>query len=74
MKIEIPFNWDRLIQGELPKSRLLEIDPKMVISKEKVTTFKDKVTITIEIPEEDNPLQVAFELGSLIAIINSKGA
>ena len=74
MKIEIPFNWDRLIQGQLPKSRLLEIDPNMVISEEKVTTFKDKVTITIEIPEEDNPLQVAFELGSLIAIINSKGA
>jgi len=66
--IKFSFSWDRMSQGEFPTEMLHEVDSTISVLIEPVDTkpFKKKVTVSLEIPEEESELTIAFEIGRLI--------
>jgi len=70
MKLQIPILWDTLRNGAFPSNQVKEISNDIEISFEPVSVFKQKVTVTMELAEDDNPLVVAYELGGYIALLN----
>ena len=66
----LTIKWDRLRQGDFPTEDIKKTDTNATISIEKVSNFKEKITITTLIEEEENELEVAYEIGSYIHSIS----
>ena len=62
----LTLKWDRLRQGDFPIETFKKTDTNANISVEKVSNFKEKVTITTLIEENENELEVAYEIGSYL--------
>ena len=69
--LKITVNWDRLRQGEFPTEELQKCDDKMQITIEKISAFKQKVTLETIISDEEETNDVSYEIGSLIGTIVS---
>jgi hypothetical protein len=70
MKLQIPILWNTLRNGAFPTEQIKEISDDIEITIDTVSVFKQKVTVTMELADEDNPLVVAYELGGYIALLN----
>jgi hypothetical protein len=69
---ELTIKWDRIRQGEFPTEEIKQIDNITKINVEKLSAFKQKVTIKTLIEENENELEVAYELGGYIHSITSR--
>ena len=63
---ELTIKWDRLRQGDFPIEEFKKTDTNAEIIIEKVSNFKQKVTIKTLIEDDDNELEVAYEIGSYL--------
>jgi hypothetical protein len=69
---ELKIRWDRLRQGEFPLEEFKETDENAQISIEKLTALTQKITISTLIEEEENELEIAYEIGSYLNSIVSR--
>lgn len=64
---ELTIRWDRLRNGDFPKSKLEELGLELTVTIDRTDkVFEDSVTIRIIGTEIEDPLYTAYELGGLI--------
>ena len=63
----LTIKWDRLRQGEFPTEEFKKAsNANTEIIIEKITNFQQKVTIKTVIDDNENELELAYEIGSYI--------
>lgn len=69
---ELIIEWDRIREGEFPTIELQDYGIR--VQKQKgCAPFRNKITLSVELEEDDNPINVAFELGRLIQQLQVRG-
>jgi len=71
-KFELKIKWDRLRQGEFPLEEFKEIDNNAEINIEKLGALTERITISTLIEEEENELEIAYEIGGYLHSITAR--
>lgn len=68
---ELTIKWDRLRQGDFPTEEFKQTDKNADFSIERLNMFKEKITIKTLIEEEENELEIAYEIGNFLHSITT---
>ena len=69
-RFELTIKWDRLRKGNFPSEQLEVLGCNVESRREDI--FKEFITVSMDIEEDENQLELAYELGALVECLTTK--
>ena len=69
-RFELSIKWDRLRNGNFPSKRLGEIGCNIESRKEDI--FTEFITVSMDIEDDEDPMEIAYELGATVQAFITK--
>ena len=69
-RFELTIKWNRLLNGNFPSERIREIGCNIESRREDI--FTEFITVSMDIEDDEDPLEIAYELGATVQALITK--
>ena len=69
-RFELTIKWNRLLNGNFPSERIREIECNVESRREDI--FTEFITVSMDIEDDEDPLEIAYELGATVQALITK--
>ena len=69
-RFELSIKWDRLRNGNFPSERIRKIGCNIESRKEDI--FTELITVSMDIEDDEDPMEIAYELGATVQAFITK--